>query len=183
MLVDSGAEISAISTDYEAAILKTDSSIPTLPLTGMIIHNGTGDKAIKVNRQLLIPMSVNNKIIQTSFIIVPSLNEGMIIGNDFLEAYNAKIDFGKKTVTIIIDQEEMRIPFVNKLNGAPMHLKIIQTQVSKEPICPRVINAHSPSEQNYLDKILKNFSSVFRDEPGMIRNYECTIKLKNHSPV
>lgn len=113
MLVDSGAEISAISTDYEAAILKTDGSIPTLPLTGMVIHNATGDKAIKVNRQLLIPMSVNNKIIQTSFITEPSLNEGGIIGNDFLEAYNAKIDFGKKTVTIIIEQEEMRIPFVN----------------------------------------------------------------------
>lgn len=183
MLVDSGAEISAISTDYEAAILKTDRSIPTLPLTGMIIHNATGDKAIKVNRQLLIPMSVNNKIIQTSFITVPSLNEGGIIGNDFLEAYNAKIDFGKKTVTIIIEQEEMRIPFVNKLNGAPMHLKTIQSQVSKEPICPRMINTHSPSEQNYLDKILKKFSSVFRNEPGMIKNYECTIKLKNHTPV
>jgi len=157
MLVDSGAEISAISTEYETAILKTDRSTPTLPLTGMIIHNATGDKAIKVNRQLLFPMSVNNKIIQTSFTTVPLLNEGEIIGNDFLEACNAKIDFGKKTVTIIIEQVEVRIPFVNKLNGAPMHLKTIQTQVSKEPICPRVINTHSPSERNYLDNILKTF--------------------------
>lgn len=40
------------------------------------------------------------------------------------------------------------------------------------------INNYSQSEQNYLDKILKQFSDVFRNEPGRIRNYECKIKLK-----
>jgi len=71
MLIDSGAEISAISTEYEEAILKSDKSTPTLPLTGMTIHNATGDKSVKVNRQLLIPLSIKNTIIQTPFIVVP----------------------------------------------------------------------------------------------------------------
>ncbi|CAH1723231.1 unnamed protein product [Aphis gossypii] len=183
MLVDSGAEISAISTEYENTILESDKSIPTLPLTGMVIHSATGDKSTRVNRQLLIPLSINNKIIRTPFITVPALNEGGIIGNDFLETHNARIDFGKRTMSITVEQEEIKIPFVNKHNGAPMHLKTIQTQVSKEPIYPRGISTHSHSEQNYLDRILKKFSNVFRDEPGKIKNYECKIKLKNNTPI
>jgi len=183
MLIDSGAEISAISTEYEESILKSDKSTPTLPLTGMTIHNATGDKSIKVNRQLLIPLSTKNTIIHTPFIVVPSLNEGGIIGNDFLEAYNAKIDFGEKFVIITVEHKEIKIPFINKNNGAPMHLKSLQTGISKEPIRPRGIITHSISEQNYLDKILKKFSTVFKDEPGKIKNYQCKIRLKNDTPI
>jgi len=69
MLIDSGAEISTISTEYEEAILKSDKSTPTLPLTGMTMHNATGDKSIKVNRQLLIPLSAKNTLIHTPFIV------------------------------------------------------------------------------------------------------------------
>lgn len=163
LLVDSGAEISAISTKYEDKITSNNQVIPTLPLSGMVIHNATGDKATRVNSQLLIPMSINNKIIQIPFIAVPTLNEGGILGNDFLETYHAKIDFGKKTITIKINQEEIVIPFVNKTNGAPMHLKSIQTQVPREPINTKEISNYSQSEQNYLDKILKQFSEVFKN--------------------
>jgi len=50
-----------------------------------------------------------------------------------------------------------------------MHLKTLQTGISKEPIHPRGVITHSISEQNYLDKILKKFSTVFKDEPGKIK--------------
>lgn len=123
MLVDSGAEISAISTEYENAILISDNSTPILPLTGMIIHNATGNKSIKVNRQLLIPLSTEKTVIQTPFIEVPTLNEGGIIGNDFLEIHKAMVDFGNKTITITVEQNELKIPFINKNNGEPMLLK------------------------------------------------------------
>ncbi|CAI6349975.1 unnamed protein product [Macrosiphum euphorbiae] len=183
MLVDSGAEISAISTEHEKAILILDNSTPILPLSGMTIHNATGDKSIKVNRQLLIPLSIEKTVIQTPFIVVPTLNEGGILGNDFLETHKAIIDFGEKTVTITVEQNELKIPFINKRNGAPMHLKTVQTGISKEPIHPRRINIHSHLEQKYLDKILKKFSTVFRSEPGKIKNYQCKIKLKNDTPI
>lgn len=140
-------------------------------------------KSIKVNRQLLIPLSTEKKVIQTPFIVVPTLNEGGIIGNDFLETHKAIVDFGDKTVTITVEQNELKIPFINKSNGAPMHLKTVQTGISKEPIRPRGINIHSRLEQKYPDKILKTFSTVFRNEPCKIKNYQCRIKLKNDIPI
>lgn len=50
MLVDSGAEISAISVRYEEEIIKKTGQLPTLSLTGLSIHNAIGNKPTKVER-------------------------------------------------------------------------------------------------------------------------------------
>jgi len=51
--------------------------------------------------------------------VVPTLNEGGIIGNSFFETHKAIVDFGDKMVTITVGQNELKTPFINKNNGAP----------------------------------------------------------------
>lgn len=52
MLVDSGAEISTMSVTYEESKRKRLGKLPTLPLTGISIHNALGNKPIKVEKQI-----------------------------------------------------------------------------------------------------------------------------------
>lgn len=49
MLIDSGAEISAISSQLEDQIIKNHGAITTLPLSGLSVHNAIGEKNMKVN--------------------------------------------------------------------------------------------------------------------------------------
>lgn len=44
MLIDSGADITAISTEYEEEITKQNKNIPSLPLSGLSIHNAVGNR-------------------------------------------------------------------------------------------------------------------------------------------
>lgn len=100
MLIDSGAEISAKSANYEKQIIEDNKRIPTLPINGLNIYNAVGNKTTKVNTQMLLPLSLNSLTIQTPFIVIPSLNEGGIIRNDFLERYKATLDFeNQKRIT------------------------------------------------------------------------------------
>lgn len=182
MLVDSGAEISAISSNYEDKIIRTTNTIPTLPLTGISVYNAIGNKAIKVKSQILLPITIKKKTIQVPFIVIPDLNEGGIIGNDFLETHRATVDYEKRNLTIRTENSVVSTPFLKK-EGKPIHLKTIYTKVAKEPIVPKIITHKPQKEQALLDTILEKFNDVFRREPGKIRGYECNLRLKDDKPV
>lgn len=50
MLIDSGAEISAISEKYLNLILLDDKRTPVLPVNGMNVQNAVGEKPTKVSK-------------------------------------------------------------------------------------------------------------------------------------
>lgn len=93
MLIDSGAEISVISTEYKKLIQEEDDHLPTLTLTGLNIYNTFGNKMTKAIRQVLLPLQINGHTIQAPFIIISQLNEGGIIGNDLLDRLKATLNF------------------------------------------------------------------------------------------
>jgi len=59
MLLDSGAEICALSEEYYDQIIQDDSKIPVIPLTGLSIHNAIGNKPTKVTKQRLLSSREN----------------------------------------------------------------------------------------------------------------------------
>lgn len=113
MLIDSGAEVSVISPEIEEAI-KQNGQLPTLPLIGLNVYNATGNKITKAIKQVLLPIKLKNETIQSPFIVVPQLNEGGILGNDFLEKNKAILDFENKKLTLKVENRITQIPFTNK---------------------------------------------------------------------
>lgn len=90
-MIDSEADISAISTKYEKDIIKRGGKIPIVPLSGLSIHNTIGDKVMKVDKQVIILVEIVNTIILVAYIVIPHLNVCGIIGNDFLETHKTKL--------------------------------------------------------------------------------------------
>jgi len=183
MLIDSGAEISVISTEYEKIIRERDDNLPTLPLTGLNIFNAFGNKTTKAIRQVLLPLQINKHTIQAPFIIIPQLNEGGIIGNDLLDRFKATLDFNNQILTLRSETVIWDIPFMNQEEKTTTKLQMIHTKVVEEPIIPRKITMRTTEEQKYMDEILEQFPEVFADHPGEIRNYKCNLRLKHNTPI
>lgn len=183
MLVDSGAEICAISEEYYNKIVKDNPKIPIIPLTGLSIHNATGNKPTKVTKQILLPIEIGKEQIQTPFIVINNLNEKGIIGSDFLEVSNSTIDYEKRQLTVKIDNEIYKIPFSRKNSLQPIHLRAISTQSITEPLDQIQYNILPDHIQRNIDKLIHQYPEVFRDTPGEIKGYECVIRLKNDKPV
>lgn len=185
MLLDSGAEISAISVEYENRITEEIGQLPTLPLTGLSIHNAIGNKPVRVERQVLIPIKINSQTLHIPFIVIPDLNEGGIIGNDFLETHKVRLNYKERILTIANeeDEEEWKVKFIKKNKGPPIHLKTVQSAVLKLPVQPNTWRTLPKEEQNLIDKILDEFPEVFRNEPGKLKGYECSLRMKNDNPI
>lgn len=76
MLLDSDAEISVISTDYENQILNKNAKTPVFPLVGLSIHLAVGENPTKVMKQILLPIKLETRLIHAPFIVVEHFNEG-----------------------------------------------------------------------------------------------------------
>lgn len=183
MLIDSGAEICAISEEYYNNIIQDDSKIPVIPLTGLSIHNAMGNKPTKVTKQILLPIEIGNEQIQTPFIVINNLNEKGIMGSDFLETNKSLIDYEKRQLTIKINNNMYDIPFSEKETKQPVHLRAICTQPITEPLNQIQFNTLPDHIQEKLDKLVQQYHSVFRNIPGEIKGYECVIRLKDDKPV
>lgn len=103
MLIDSGAEISAIPSEYKRKI-EDNKRVPKLSISGLNIYNAFRKTTTKASEQMLLPLSFNSTVIHSTFIIINQLNKGGIIGNDFLEKNKATLDFEKQT--LIVEKEE-----------------------------------------------------------------------------
>lgn len=184
MLIDSGAEISAISTEYENKLMiENEPQIPSLPLVGLNIYNAIGNTVTKASKQMLLPLTFDSYTVHTPFIVVPQLNEGGIIGNDFLEKNKAILDFKNQTMIIKNTITDISIPFNDKTKGSAANLKSIHTKIMTEPMSPKTLNLRSTNEQKFIDHIVDQFPEVFRETPGKIRGYQCSLRLKNDKPI
>lgn len=93
MLIDSGAEISAISDAFQIKIADGKTQIPTLPLSGLNIYNAIGNTMSKAKCQMSLPITIDTFTTHAPFIVIPKLNEDDIIVNNFLEKNCAVLDF------------------------------------------------------------------------------------------
>lgn len=98
LLIDTGATISVLTKELVEIILRKNSKIPTLPITGVQISNAIGKKICKVSRQIFCRYRIGTANIYANFIQVENLNERGIIGAEVLNQYNAQINFNNQTI-------------------------------------------------------------------------------------
>uniref|UniRef100_A0A2S2NBD6 RNA-directed DNA polymerase n=1 Tax=Schizaphis graminum TaxID=13262 RepID=A0A2S2NBD6_SCHGA len=186
MLIDSGAEISAISEECKERLLKDDPELPTIPLKGLAVHNAVGDKSTKVDTQVLLPIKIRNNIIHTSVIVIKGLNEWGILGSDFLEIYGANINFVQRNMSLTINNTQHYIPLIEKKLSQPIEFKVVTTKIMRQVTMTTTqegVERSANKLTSKIDKLVNEFPEVFRDIPGKIKGYECNIRLKSNIPV
>jgi len=183
MLLDSGAEISAISEHYQQLIMNENPKTPTIPVNGLHIYNAIGDKMTKISTQILLPIKIGENILQSPFMVIKNLNEKGILGNDFLENHGASIDFGRRILILKINNKIHEIQLMDKIQENPVHLRAISTETITENHKENKIK-HLPGHlQHKIDKLIQDFPEVFSEKPGKIKNYWCTIRIKDNKPI
>ncbi|CAH1724058.1 unnamed protein product [Aphis gossypii] len=177
-LIDTGATISVINKELADQIIRTNVEIPVLPISSVQISNAVGRKICKVSKQLFCSCDIGDRQIFINFIQVENLNERAIIGADVLNQYNTHINFTDKTIKWLIRGEQRTTPFSE--NHSPEKNQITNIEIIEEPAVNVTLNT---KEEEVFKQLLQEYQHIFSDNPGLIRDYECQIKVSPGEPV
>ena len=93
-LVDSGSEITAMDDRiFEKIKNQTTETIPQLPVLGISVIGVTGVRSKRVTRQIMLQLTINKHKINVPFLVIPGLNMGAIMGNNFLNNFKAELNY------------------------------------------------------------------------------------------
>nr|XP_046490986.1 uncharacterized protein LOC124223246 [Neodiprion pinetum] len=80
--------------------LKNKHDLNELPVSNVLVLSAIGQKTTPVRRQILVDVSIGNKVVRTVFLIVPHLVNDVIFGNDWLFINKVVLDYGCKTIEL-----------------------------------------------------------------------------------
>ena len=113
-LIDTGAEVTCISTEFVNKNRERFQECPTLPTNGVTLVGPIGGKAIRLNKQIYADVQLPNHIIQVVFLVVPKLSRSCIIGIDLLDEFKSNIDLDNKTISFPHLEGKPSIRIVNE---------------------------------------------------------------------
>jgi len=109
---------------------------------------------------------------------VENLNERAIIGADVLNQYNAHITFTDETIKWSIEGEQQITPFSENLSIEGKQITTIE--IMEEPVTNTTLR---PQEDKKFKQLLQDYQHIFSDNSGLIREYECQIKMGPGEPI
>jgi hypothetical protein len=125
ILIDSGAELSCISTEFYERI-KSFSPVPELPVVGITVVGVTGKKSKPIRKQCFIKLCLeDNGEREVCLLVVDNLAVPVVLGADWLHFFKAKIEEchleiieegGASIVPFHFDGEESKESFSFKIN-------------------------------------------------------------------
>lgn len=205
-LLDSGSEISCISEELYVNICSQYSNkIPCIPVPSAQIITATGNKSCKINKQILVPITIDNVVYDTILLVVKKLIRPVILGADWLIYNGAVVDFyNSKTLLKSTNQ------VINCMNGGNATLSCCVNSIEKESEHSPLFSAEDAEDEEGLDRDNKNnlsledvvahldnldppqkarlcelllyYKNVFSDKPGLTNLYEHKIDLTNYAP-
>ena len=100
-MIDTGANVSAIKAEAWQQIppLTNHPPLPT-PIAQIKAVNG---QTIPVIGQVQVPFTIDNKTYPFDVLIIETIAYDAILGRDFLEQYNAKIDLQHRVLELLLD--------------------------------------------------------------------------------
>lgn len=103
-ILDSGSQASLISEATYYDIKKINkNNFPELPVSNVQITGIIGKKGQRINKQVLLPININGEIIEINCLIVKNVKIELLLGCDFFDQYQAKLDFKNKIVILELD--------------------------------------------------------------------------------
>lgn len=98
-LIDTGSQISAISEDKYHQI-NSKVLLDTLPISNMTINTAVSAKAVAIKRQVLIKFRIDNLIIEHPMLIIPKLNQDVLLGSDWCRSNDLVIDYKLNKINV-----------------------------------------------------------------------------------
>lgn len=203
-LLDTGSEISAISEEF-FKILKSDTTLNVLPVSGMQLTLAVSKKATLVKHQAFLSMLVDNIEINHQVLIVPGLNQQMLLGSDWCRMNQVSINYSDQSIVVqgvgvakgAMSFERGTSDRINKISLSDIQchtLKIqntddddiinlkndLGTEVSGSVAVLAAPRLEFPDPVRHL---IQKYEPLFSDKPGCVSIYEHKIVVNQKEAI
>ena len=149
-LVDSGASVSCIQKSTFDKINKDNClQIQPSPITNIV---GVGGERHEVCGQVNLSLKISGLNVHQNFIIISQLHHPLILGLDFMQAYQVRIDFHHKIMTIGNDSVTVALACDSKF-GYARCIKSTVISPESEAVIPVKISKTQKNETVLLEPI------------------------------
>ncbi|CAB0040566.1 unnamed protein product [Trichogramma brassicae] len=155
------------------------------PVVKTQVSGCTGEKSVRVKRQVLLPITVVKVTKQINFLIVPGLTKSCILGINALEAFNSII-INVRDHTFYVQDDDgtaLKISYDEDEKEQETCHTVANIDISFDEIEAKVRQTDLDNEsQDKLIQLCIKHRECFRKMPGRFRSYEYFIHMKNDEP-
>lgn len=190
ILIDSGSPINAISEKLFGH-LSGKGTLPILPVNKLAVGGSLGGGKERVSRQVMLPVSIADSVVDIIFFVVPKLNKDILLGYSWLVENKGLLLPENKTFTFSYKGRQFEIPVENGAVDTNMTINCCQVasdgsvkhQYSKDEFKAVVSKASATHQtKDRLFDLIYGFSDIFSESPGLIKSYSCDLQLTNVEP-
>lgn len=188
VLVDSGAQVSAVSEKFLRQLEQNGMVLPRLPVVGIVVGGAIGSDKQRIVEQAMIPVKLSHRMVEVNCVVVPKLTRDVIIGCDFMHKYDVKIDFQRMVMQCSFAGEISEIKLLSgvnekhniTINFVEGFMKHQYKEEDFDRAVQKIEGDNGMKEQ--LRKLLLEFKDIFSECPGEMQGYEHEIVMTDESP-
>lgn len=194
-LIDSGAQVSAISQTINNDLRKLRSTVKTLPTPCQQLKGAFGQKSPMVKKQILLEFLIEGYTFEIPCLVIEKLSNEIILGFDFMVKYQCTINVGDGVIQTINPKAQLKIK-KNNANPGIEHVAIIEkitvAEEGEEDSTDEQVNelsSESETEEEELNveniwtrvnpeiiPLIKKNSKLFTRKLGKIKGFRHEIK-------
>lgn len=205
-LIDTGSKITCISEEVYAKNLALWSNCPCLPVTNLQASGFTGEKSVRIKKQILLNVKFIDQTVQLVFLIIPKLIKECILGIDAQKQLNAHFDVGNEVFSIwpsfwparikinygtgvlaLTDRQNINnaYSYISDQNHIFIqHITSSSDDLSVDTVKKKIGNLSTLNAQqkNSLCDLVWKFRKIFDKNPGQFKNFEYKFRIKKIEP-
>ena len=207
LMIDTGANVSIINTiELERIQQECGRALPILPVNNIVLIGATGRQNKTIRKQVSVNVISKGIAINMVFLIATGLPFNILVGCDVLRRNSAIIDLRTERVSLFtegitwtadlvgsetilpssIHQQLRNINYIENhsiinpiiYNNTDEDLWSQKIQEIKDFRCGITREKLPIHQANKLISIYEKYRSVFSDEPGKVKNYQCKLKFR-----
>ncbi|XP_036144981.1 uncharacterized protein LOC118646382 [Monomorium pharaonis] len=156
-LIDTGAQISAVTKDLYDKLSTEAIDMRVIPIKQFVLRGAFNDKGQPIANRIQMEFQIENEKYTHEFYVVKKLTYEMILGFDFLN---------EQAAVLRCSQSKFHCEFHNETNKT--------SSESRENI--NAINADEAT--THLNKLIAKYSKLFEEKIGRVTHYEHNIEMR-----
>lgn len=188
-LIDTGSEITCISVELlEKLIGKSKQGITALPIKPIQIRGAFGQRSLKIQQIVALPLLFGEIEIPTELLVVPRLVRPIILGLDWLGTKQAILNLGNFEKKLSITNESGQVIELPLAVNEEVALECNNISGITKSLQPSFLDQVNVGEQitatqiRSLHEVLKNHSGLFTKILGRANCYVHEIRMEPHIP-
>ena len=206
IMIDTGANVSIInSVELDRIQKECRRTLPILPVNNIVLIGATGRQNKTIRKQVSLNIASKGVVMNMVFLIATGLPFNILVGCDLLRRNSAIIDLSREKVSLFSEGVTWTADLVGSEIVLPswIHQQLSEVNyIENKSPCTRIIYHNTEDDLwaqkiqeirnfrcggtkekltekqiNNLIQIYEKYRTVFSDEPGKIKNYQCKICL------